>query len=34
MGIYGMRTIAHTNPSKTLLQALADKLLDDLLRCD
>jgi TetR/AcrR family transcriptional repressor of nem operon len=34
MGIYGIRTIAHTNPSKTLLQALADKLLDDLLRCD
>jgi len=32
MGIYGMRTIAQTNPSNTVLQPLADKLLDDLLR--
>ncbi|AZG72570.1 TetR/AcrR family transcriptional regulator [Shewanella livingstonensis] len=32
MGIYGLRTVAHTQPNGQVLQPLADKLLDDLLR--
>ncbi|WP_350431431.1 TetR/AcrR family transcriptional regulator [Shewanella sp. H8] len=31
MGIYGLRTVAHTEPNTEVLQPLADKLLADLL---
>ncbi|MBB1318066.1 TetR/AcrR family transcriptional regulator [Shewanella sp. SR43-4] len=34
MGIYGLRTVAHTEPNMQVLQPLADKLLNDLLRCE
>lgn len=34
MGIYGLRTVAHTQPNKQVLQPLADKLLADLLGCE
>ncbi|MEM5503236.1 TetR/AcrR family transcriptional regulator [Shewanella frigidimarina] len=34
MGIYGLRTVAHTQPNEQVLQPLADKLLADLLRCE
>ncbi len=32
MGIYGLRTVAHTQPNVEVLQPLADKLLADLIR--